>query len=124
MPRLTGMKLVTILTVKNGNLPRRKTGNNSFNLTCGAFQVFALLTKIIKNYSIAGVESDCGFYLMNFRFLPCLVAGLAYYIAMKDPDLAPRIDMLKTVYEEQFALAAGEDRVKAPARFVPRIGYI
>ncbi|OUU64400.1 MAG: hypothetical protein CBC24_07335 [Candidatus Pelagibacter sp. TMED64] len=61
---------------------------------------------------------------MNFRFLPCLVAGLAYYIAMKDPDLAPRIDMLKTVYEEQFALAAGEDRVKAPARFVPRIGYI
>jgi len=61
---------------------------------------------------------------MNFRFLPCLVAGLAYYIAMKDPDLAPRIDMLKTVYEEQFALAAGEDREKAPARFVPRIGYI
>ena len=61
---------------------------------------------------------------MNFRFLPCLVAGLAYYIAMKDPDLAPRIDMLKTVYEEQFALAAGEDREKSPARFVPRIGYV
>jgi hypothetical protein len=61
---------------------------------------------------------------MNFRFLPCLVAGLAYYIAMKDPDLAPRIDMLKVMYEEQFALAAGEDREKAPARFVPRIGYI
>ena len=61
---------------------------------------------------------------MNFRFLPCLVAGLAYYIAMKDPDLAPRIEMLKVMYEEQFALAAGEDRVKAPARFVPRIGYI
>tara|TARA_X000001388_G_scaffold65793_2_gene52348 strand:+ start:1037 stop:1726 length:690 start_codon:yes stop_codon:yes gene_type:complete len=61
---------------------------------------------------------------MNFRFLPCLVAGLAYYIAMKDPDLAPRIEMLKVMYEEQFALAAGEDREKAPARFVPRIGYI
>ena len=61
---------------------------------------------------------------MNFRFLPCLVAGLAYYIAMKDPDLAPRIEMLKAMYEEQFALAAGEDREKAPARFVPRIGYI
>ena len=61
---------------------------------------------------------------MNFRFLPCLVAGLAYYIAMKDPDLAPRIEMLKVMYEEQFALAAGEDREKAPARFVPRIGYV
>jgi len=61
---------------------------------------------------------------MNFRFLPCLVAGLAYCISMKDPELAPRIPMLKAVYDEQFALAAGEDREKAPARFVPRIGYV
>ena len=61
---------------------------------------------------------------MNFRFLPCLVAGLAYCISMKDPELAPRIPMLKAVYDEQFALAAGEDREKASARFVPRIGYV
>jgi hypothetical protein len=61
---------------------------------------------------------------MNFRFLPCLVAGLAYYISMKDPDLAPRISLLKDVYEEQFRLAAEEDRVKTAARFVPRIGYV
>ena len=61
---------------------------------------------------------------MNFRFLPCLVAGLAYYIAMKDPDLAPRIEMLKVMYEEQFALAAGVDRENSPARLVPRIGYV
>ncbi len=56
---------------------------------------------------------------MPFRFLPCLVAGLAYFISMKVPELAPRIEMLKAVYEEQFALAAGEDRVKTSARFVP-----
>ena len=61
---------------------------------------------------------------VNFRFLPCLVAGLAYYIAMKDPDLASRIPLLKDVYEEQFRLAAEEDRVKAPAKFVPRISYV
>jgi hypothetical protein len=61
---------------------------------------------------------------MNFRFLPCLVAGLAYNIAMKDPDLAPRIDMLKAEYEAQFALASGEDREKSSARFVPRISRI
>ena len=61
---------------------------------------------------------------MNFRFFPCLVAGLAYYIAMKDPDLAERIPMLKMVYEEQFELAAGEDREKAPIRFVPRMGRV
>jgi hypothetical protein len=57
---------------------------------------------------------------MNFRFYPCLVAGLAYYIALKVPDLVERVQLLKQVYEEQFQLAAGEDREKAPARFVPR----
>ncbi len=58
---------------------------------------------------------------MNFRFLPCLVAGLAYHIAMKVPDLAPRVEMLKAEYEAQFVLAAGEDREKTPFRFVPNM---
>lgn len=58
---------------------------------------------------------------INFRFLPCLMAGLAYYIAGKIPEGQDRIDRLKLEYEEQFALAAGEDREKATARFVPRI---
>ena len=61
---------------------------------------------------------------MNFRFLPCLVAGVAYNIAMKSPDLAPRIEMLKADYEFQFGLAAGEDREKSSARFVPKISRI
>lgn len=58
---------------------------------------------------------------VQFRFLPCLVAGLAYYIAMKEPALADRIPMLKAAYDEQFDLAAGEDREKASIRFVPRM---
>lgn len=58
---------------------------------------------------------------VNFRFFPCMVAGLAYYIAMKDPELAVRLPMLKAEYEEQFRLAAEEDREKASIRFVPRI---
>jgi hypothetical protein len=61
---------------------------------------------------------------MNFRFFPCLVAGLAYHIAMKVPELVDRIPMLKAVYDEQFDMAAGEDREKTSARFVPRIGRI
>jgi hypothetical protein len=61
---------------------------------------------------------------MNFRFFPCLVAGLAYHIAMKVPELAERIPMLKATYDEQFDLAAGEDREKTAARFVPRMGRI
>ena len=61
---------------------------------------------------------------MPFRFLPCLVAGLAYHIAMKTPELSQRIPILKAMYEEEFERAASEDRVKTNARFVPRIGRI
>ena len=61
---------------------------------------------------------------MNFRFFPCLVAGLAYYIAMKLPEMVDRVPLLKAVYDEQFEMAAGEDREKTSARFVPRIGYV
>jgi hypothetical protein len=60
---------------------------------------------------------------MNFRFYPCLVAGLAYYIAMKLPEMIDRVPLLKAVYDEQFDLAAGEDREKTSARFVPRMSY-
>ena len=56
-----------------------------------------------------------------FRLVPAMVAGLAYYIAMKKPEVAPdRIAMLKADYEQQYQLAAEEDREKAPVRFVPR----
>ena len=61
---------------------------------------------------------------MNYRFLPSLVAGLAYGIAMKEPELAPRLQMLKAEYEAQFQLAAEEDRDKTSARFVPRVTRI
>jgi hypothetical protein len=68
----------------------------------------------------AGIETAD----MNFRFLPCLVAGLAYHISVKVPELMPRIQMLKQMYDETFEIAAGEDREKAPVRFVPRQQYI
>jgi hypothetical protein len=68
----------------------------------------------------AGMETSD----MNFRFLPCLVAGLAYHIAVKTPDLMPRIQMLKQIYDETFEIAAGEDREKAAVRFVPRQMFI
>jgi hypothetical protein len=59
-----------------------------------------------------------------FRFVPCMVAGLAYYISMKKPEVSPdRIIMLKQDYEQQFQLASEEDREKAPIRFVPRTMY-
>jgi len=61
---------------------------------------------------------------MNFRFLPCVVAGLAYHIAVKVPELMQRIPMLKQMYDDAFEIAAGEDREKAAVRFVPRQMFI
>jgi hypothetical protein len=56
-----------------------------------------------------------------FRLIPCLVAGLAFYIGQKKPEVAPeRILFLKSEYEQQWLLASQEDRDKAPDRFVPR----
>lgn len=56
-----------------------------------------------------------------FRLIPCLVAGLAFYIASKRIELPPdRVAMLKQEYEQQWLLASQEDREKAPDRFVPR----
>ena len=56
-----------------------------------------------------------------FRLIPCLVAGLAFYIAQKKPEVAPeRVLFLKSEYEQQWLLASQEDRDKAPDRFVPR----
>lgn len=59
-----------------------------------------------------------------FRFVPCLAAGLAYYIALKVPNGLQRLDVLKQQYDEAWQLAAGEDQEKAAIRFVPRQQYI
>ncbi len=81
---------------------------------------------IIKYWRMRRIE-DAGSGIqtpdVNFRFLPALVAGLAYYIAQKDPALMPRVPMIQAEYERQFELAGGEDREKAPVRFVPRMYY-
>ena len=56
-----------------------------------------------------------------FRLIPCLVAGLAFYIASKRIEIPPdRVSMLKQEYEQQWLLASQEDREKAPDRYVPR----
>jgi len=59
-----------------------------------------------------------------FRFLPCLVAGLAFYLSMKIPGAEVRTQMLKQEYEEQWLLASTEDREKADIRLAPRRQYL
>ena len=59
-----------------------------------------------------------------FRFIPCLAAGLSYYLALKVAGGAERLPVLKQQYDEAWELAATEDREKAAVRFVPRQQYI
>lgn len=56
---------------------------------------------------------------MPFRFMPALIAGLAYNLALKNPGSEGRIPILKAAYEEQWSLAADEDRSRASVRFIP-----
>lgn len=86
-------------------------------------QTYSLVYWRLRRIQNAG---DGGTYTqdMPFRFYNAMVAGLAYYIAMKVPDLAPRMPMLQAEYERQFQLAADEDREKAPQTWVPRRQYI
>jgi len=59
---------------------------------------------------------------MPFRFYPCMVAGLAYYLSMKR---APeRAQLLKVVYEEEFQRAADEDEGRTPLKLQPSIQYL
>jgi hypothetical protein len=59
-----------------------------------------------------------------FRFVECMVAGLAYKMAMKLPNMDPnRMAVLKAEYDMQWQLASDEDRDKASLRFVPRSMY-
>jgi hypothetical protein len=61
---------------------------------------------------------------MPFRFIPCMVAGLAYYLALKVPGAIQRLEVLKMQYDEAWQLASGEDQEKAALRFVPRQQFI
>jgi hypothetical protein len=74
-------------------------------------------------YRIRRIQ-DAGDYTndadVNFRFLPCLASGLAYYLSLKfAPD---RAAALKAIYDEDFTRAAMEDRDTASVQFVPDLG--
>lgn len=57
---------------------------------------------------------------MPFRFIPALIAGLAYHLALKVPGGLERVQLLKAQYDEAWDLCASEDRDRAAVRFVPR----
>jgi hypothetical protein len=59
-----------------------------------------------------------------FRFLPALVAGLAYHLCLKLPNAGDRLNVLKAQYDEAWAQASSEDRDRSPVRFIPQVGRL
>jgi len=77
-------------------------------------------TDVVYYYALTRMQ-DAGDYTNNmeavFRFLACMTAGLAYYLAIKRaPD---RVQLLKQLYDEEFDRAAFEDIDSVSSRFVP-----
>ncbi len=82
-------------------------------------------TDVLRYYYVQRIEdADAGVNNVDapFRFLPCMVAGLAYYMAVKRaPD---RVQLLKSIYEEEFQRAADEDEDRVSLKLTPSIGYM
>ncbi len=86
----------------------------------GVYQfVYWYLRRIQDAGSGGGYTQD-----IPFRFLPCLVSGLAYYLALKIPGAMDRLPVLKEQYDADWDRASSEDREKAAVRFVPRQQFI
>jgi hypothetical protein len=112
------------------NIPDKQTGARPAQYYVQRANVFKVFLYPRPNgpytlvyYRIRRIQ-DAGDYTntadVNFRFLPCLVSGLAYYLALK---FAPeRVAALKAFYEEDFQRAALEDRDTASVSFVPDFG--
>ena len=77
------------------------------------------------NYYYVSRIQDAGNYSneadVPYRFVPCMVAGLAYYLAIKDaPD---RIQMLKMLYEDELKRALEEDGSSSSTFITPKTYY-
>ena len=129
-PNINGNQLINCARGQNGTTAAAHTANATVtvqNLPC--FNVWPTPNAPGSQYTFVYYrlrriqDSGSGIYVQDipFRFIPCMVAGLAYQLSTKLPDVdMNRIPMLKMDYEQQFQLAAEEDREKAPIRFVPR----
>jgi hypothetical protein len=129
-PNINGNQLINCARGQNGTTAAAHTANATVtvqNLPC--INVWPTPNSPGSQYTFVYYrlrriqDAGTGVYVQDipFRFIPCMVAGLAYQLSTKLPDVdMNRIPMLKMDYEEQFRLAAEEDREKAPIRFVPR----
>ena len=80
--------------------------------------------KFINYYYVKRIQ-DAGDYTNDadvpYRFVPCMTAGLAYYLAIKNaPD---RVQMLKMLYEDELQRALQEDGSSSSTYISPKVYY-
>jgi hypothetical protein len=132
-PNVSGNELINCARGQNGTTATAHTANATVtvqNLPC--INVWPTPNAPGNQYTFVYYrmrriqDAGSGTYVQDipFRFIPCMVAGLAYQLSTKLEGVLPdRIMMLKADYEQQFQLAADEDREKASVRFVPRSSF-
>lgn len=123
--RISRGDYVTLPNKTTQGRPSQFWFNRQINPVINLWAVPENSTDQLIYYYVQRIE-DAGSYTnttdMPFRFYPCMVAGLAYYIAMKrSPD---RLQLLKSVYEEEFQRAADEDEDRVPLKLQPSIRYL
>jgi hypothetical protein len=132
-PNVSGNQLINCYRGQNGTTAASHTSGAAItnkNIPCinvwptpdaggGPYTfVYWRLRRVQDAGSNGTVEQD-----IPFRLLPCMVAGLAFYLSQKLPDAMQRMQFLKSEYEEQWLMASTEDREKAASRFVPRTTF-
>lgn len=113
VPTKTQAGTPTAMYISRVNIPEVKLWPVPSGATPGTFVYWRL-----RRIEDAG---NLGSYNMDIpaRFLPCFVAGLAYYLAQKVPDGQQRLPWLKAVYEEEWVNATEEDRERASFTIMP-----
>jgi len=130
--KLTRISMPTYLTIPNklsSSRPLQYLIDRQINPTItlwpvpDATQTWTLFYYYLRRLQDAGTSANLTSDV-PFRFYPALVAGLAYQMSLRKPELMERVPMLKGIYEEQFQLAADEDREKASIRLVPQVSRL
>jgi hypothetical protein len=128
---LTRISVSTYAQTSNKNTESRPTSiyvDRQNRVTATLYPTPSDSTQVLRYWFIRRIE-DLGATNTNNndmpeRFLPALISGLAFNIALKRPELESRIPTLKALYEEAYELAASEDRTKASLVFSPLQDFI
>ena len=129
---ISGNTLGNVFRAQNGTTQQTPTAGNPIRInnvprvtmwpTPDGSQTYQFVYWRMRRVQDAG--SGVNVMDVPFRFVPCMVAGLAYYIALKVPGGMERLVVLKQQYDEAWMTAADEDQERAALRLVPRQMFI